>query len=584
MIPFLTYPLALIALASLPALAAIYILRNRFRRRQVSSLMLWQFRVQSKEGGAKVNRLQLPLIFFLELLALALLVTAAAGPHWKLAQSTRPLIVVLDDSFSMRAVSGDTSTQTRARESLKKMFRFQAPPSTRLILAGAEPRLLGSSVKTWAEVEKLLTQWNAWSPSAAIDQSITLASELGQKQANILVLTDHAPVDEKIANDRLQWRSFGEPVNNVAIVNASRTANGDEDRCLLEIANFSKTPARSQLQVQTGSNAVQQTELTLAPQEQQRLVFNIAKTAPLLEASLERDALSEDNEARLLPSIRKRVRVQLALTNAALSELVERTLAATDLRAAISENPELILHHSDSISASNAWSLNWQIDPAATAFTGPFVIDSSHPLAEGISLEGVVWAASPDATNLPNEIPLILAGNVPLLSVREDLLGQQFIRLNLNPELSTIQRTPDWPILLWNLLEWRATQTPGLRESNARLGAEVILKTTGEPVTVLSPDGSTKTFSQTGDQLALETPRPGLYSVVMGTATNSFAVNALTADESNLQACRSGEWGQWKSDVEQRYEQSPLAWIFALAALGILATHLFLLATGKGGN
>src|ERR1051325_11437085 len=100
MISFLTYPLALAALASLPALAAIYILRNRFRRRQVSSLMLWRFRIQSKEGGARVHRLQLPLLFFLEMLALFLLVTAATGPHWKLAQSSRPLIVVLDDSFS----------------------------------------------------------------------------------------------------------------------------------------------------------------------------------------------------------------------------------------------------------------------------------------------------------------------------------------------------------------------------------------------------------------------------------------------------------------------------------------------------
>src|SRR5436853_7801263 len=127
MIPFLTYPLAMLALASLPALAAIYILRNRFRRRQVSSLMLWQFRIQSKEGGSRVHRLQLPLLFFLELLALLLLVTAATGPHWKLAQATRPLVVVLDDSFSMRAVSDGVSARERARQALQKSFRFQAP-------------------------------------------------------------------------------------------------------------------------------------------------------------------------------------------------------------------------------------------------------------------------------------------------------------------------------------------------------------------------------------------------------------------------------------------------------------------------
>lgn len=103
MIPFLTYPLAMIALAAVPALAAIYLLRNRFRRRPVSSLVLWRFQVQSKAGGAKVNRLQLPLLFFLEMLVLVLLVVAASGPQWKLPQSARPLIVVLDDSISLRA-------------------------------------------------------------------------------------------------------------------------------------------------------------------------------------------------------------------------------------------------------------------------------------------------------------------------------------------------------------------------------------------------------------------------------------------------------------------------------------------------
>src|ERR1039458_5595675 len=118
MLPFLTYPLAMIALATVPALAAIYILRNRFRRRPVSSLVLWRFHVQSKSGGAKVHRLQLPLLFFLELLILLLLVTAATGPHWKLPQSTRPLIVVLDDSFSMRAIHDGTTTQARAKDFL----------------------------------------------------------------------------------------------------------------------------------------------------------------------------------------------------------------------------------------------------------------------------------------------------------------------------------------------------------------------------------------------------------------------------------------------------------------------------------
>jgi hypothetical protein len=581
MIPFLTYPLALLALASLPALAAIYILRNRFRRRQVSSLVLWRFQVPSKAGGAKIHRLQLPLLFFLELLALLMLVVAATGPHWKLPQSARPLIVVLDDSFSMRAMQGDVSAQTRARVFLEKLFRRQPPPSTRLILAGSEARSLGGTVKNWHEVEALLAQWKCWSPRSALDSAVTLAAELGKQQANILVLTDHRPPDEKISSQRLEWHAFGAPLDNVAIVNASRTIFGDQDRCLLEVANFSAASHTAKLAVQVGTNAPQASLLSLGPRESQRVVFNIASSTPALRANLEPDALAEDNEVQLLPPVRKHVRVAMALTNEFVAALVNRTLDATGLRAAISENPELVVREADTVVNSNSWSLCLHTDGATNAYTGPFVVDDAHPLANGVALEGVIWAGA-NLTNAPGEVPVILAGNVPLLTVREDVAGRRHLNLNFNPGLSTVQNTPDWPVLFWNILSWRISEMPGLQESNARMGTEVILRTTGEPVTITQPDGSKVAFAKTGGELALETPMPGIYSVLAGTVTNQFSVNVLNADKSDLTACASGQWGRWSEDTERRLEETSAVWVFGLFALGLLATHLYLVATTKG--
>ena len=581
MIPFLTYPLALLALSSLPALAAIYILRNRFRRRPVSSLVLWRFHVQTKSGGAKINRLQLPLLFFLELLVLTLLVVAATGPHWKLPQSARPLIVVLDDSLSMRARQDTVSAQDRAKAYLEKLFRHQPPPSTRLILAGPEPRLLGATLRGWGEVNALLPQWRCWSPDSALESAVTLAAELGKQQANILVLTDRKPPDEKISNPRLEWHAFGAALDNVAIVNASRTAYGDQDRCLLEVANFSPAGHSVRLAVQTGTNAPQVSLLTLGAQESQRVVFNIPSATPALRATLEPDALAEDNEVQLLPPIRQRVRVAVALTNASAAALADRTLAATGLRAAMADQPELVIRETDTVVNSNAWSLCWRTAGATNAYTGPFVVDDSHPLAGGVTLEGVIWAAA-TMTNGPGEVPVILAGNTPLLSVREDVAGRRHLSLNFNPALSTVQNTPDWPALFWNILTWRIAEMPGLKESNARLGAEVILKTTGETVTVTQPDGVRTVFSKTGGELALETPLPGVYSVVAGMVTNQFAVNVLTADKSDLSACTSGQWGQWGEAAERRMEESSAVWVFGLLALGLLATHLYLVATAKG--
>ncbi|HEY1789389.1 MAG TPA: BatA and WFA domain-containing protein [Verrucomicrobiae bacterium] len=583
MIPLLTYPLALIALATIPALAAIYILRNRFRRRQVSSLVLWRFHVQSKSGGAKIHRLQLPLLFFLELLALLLLVAAATGPRWKLPQSSRPLIVVLNDSFSMRALQDGVSSQDRAKEFLEKLFRGQPPPFTRLILAGADPRSLGSMVTHWSEVNHLLSQWKCWSPEASMDSAITLASEIGGGQANILVLTDHKPGDEKISNPRLEWHSFGRPLDNFAIVNASRTAYGEQDRCLLEIANDSDAAHSTHLLVQAGLNTVQSSEISLGPRQSQRLVFSIPSTVPSLRATLDADALAADNEVELLPPVRKRVRVRVALTNENLSAMVNRALGATGFRAAIEQNPELVIHSDNSPVGSNAWDVTWSTAAATNAYTGPFIVDNSHPLAEGITLDGVIWAGAA-ATNVPGDVPVILAGNVPLLSERADLIGRRHIMLNLNPAFSTVEDTPDWPILFWDILSWRISEMPGLKESNTRLGTEVILKTDGEPVAITQPDGAQISFPKVGDELAIETPMPGIYSVTMGTATNQFSANTLAADESDLSQCAGGQWGKWTDDPAQRLVETSAVWIFGLLALAFLVGHMYLVAAARGTN
>lgn len=580
MIPLLTHPLALIALATLPALAAIYFLRNRFHRRKVSSLMLWRFSAQPQSGGAKVYRLQLPLLFFLELLALGLLVIAAAGPRWQLPQSTRPLIVVLDDSLSLRAQSAGVSAQDRAREFLASLYRHQAPPATRLILAGPEPQFLGDSLKTWREVSAQLPQWRCTAPAAALDAAITLATEIGQHQANILVLTDHKPADETISNPRMEWHALGATVDNVAIVNASRTVLGDTDRCLLEIANFSTHPHASTLLVQTGSNAPQSSQLLLSARETKRVVFNLPANTPALQAKLEDDALAEDNLVELLPPIRKKVRVEVALVDEEQRALANRTLDATGLRAALSAAPELVIHESDALISSNAWSVNW-IGTGTNVFTGPLMLDTTHPLANGLSLEGTLWAGA-SLTNQPGDVPVILAGNVPLLTSRDEIMGRRQLRLNFNARLSTVQNLPDWPVLWYNLLQWRIDEMPGLRDSNTRLGTEVRLKTAGEPMRVTLPDGSVKAWSKTGDEIFIPTPLPGIYTVTLGTQTNSLAVNPLVADESDLATCATGKWGQWSEPTGIQLQEASVVWVFGLLALGLLTLHLWLIASGKG--
>lgn len=585
--PFLTYPLALMAAAALPALAAIYILRNRYRRREVSSLMLWEFAVLSREGGAKVNKLQLPLVFFLELLALALLVTAATGPRWQLPAHARPLVVILDDSASMLASGnaiGTDSPRAKAATALEEILKSRKFLSIRLVLAGPKPRVLGSTVTTAIEVRELLTQWTCQSPDAALDSAIALANDLGGIQSQLLILTDHAPPGSELVGNRIQWQAFGSTQPNLAFVNATRTTHGESDRVLLEVANFSASASASAAyRITSGSNLLRSATLSLEPRARQRLILNLPAGTPAIEASLAADALAADNRVTLLPAVRKRIRVQNSLEDAALRTLVDKAMDATGLRSSIAASPEIILHNARATPAgTNAWGLRLLTGTNnATPHTGPFIVDSAHPLTRGLALDGVVWTAAAPGTNQFG-LPIITAGNTPLLTAQEDALGRQQVTLHLVPDRSTLTATPNWPIFFWNLLTWRARETAGLTESNFRLGSEVSVRSPTNSAQLALPNGTTRTLTKTADEFVLEPETTGLHTVTAGASSWQFTVNLLAPEESDLSTAKSGKWGEWERPEETRREYSSVLWLFVLGALIVMVTHLFLVTHSKG--
>src|SRR5437764_5754379 len=251
MLPVFTTPLALFGLLALPALAAIYLLHNRSRPRPVSSLLLWTDARVAPEGGRRVDRLRPPLAFWLELLALLLLVLAAAGPQVPANPGARPLVVVLDDSFSMLAGDPD-SPRKRAADALLEELRRTPRGSVRLVLAGERPQVLGEGSRRAAEVGSLLDGWTCRAPAARLDPAIALALELGGAAATVLVLTDRAP-EVPPGTGRLRWWAFGTARPNWALVNASRTPGPRGDRLLLEVANLAADPRSTTLRIESGT-------------------------------------------------------------------------------------------------------------------------------------------------------------------------------------------------------------------------------------------------------------------------------------------------------------------------------------------
>ncbi len=339
--PVLLYPLALMALVALPTALAIYLLRNRFKITLVSSSVLWEHLSRPKGGGIRVQRLYLPLLFFLEIAALALLILAAADPHMPRKSVERLVVAVLDDSASMAARGKEGAARSRGLRALKAALNSSRANAVRVIIAGTKPLMLDLPAEPGAALARL-DGWTCRAPRAALDAGLTMALECAGTHGRVVVITDHAPA-AAVMNTRVRWIACGEPVANVAVIEASRTAAGDADRCMAGVANYGTAPvsiAATLAWPDCGTNLVR--HLAIAPGTVKRFTFSVPASARCATVTLPDDALAEDNRTDLLHPVEKKVRVDIAVGNQALARALRSAVESSGLSSPLPAWPRLV--------------------------------------------------------------------------------------------------------------------------------------------------------------------------------------------------------------------------------------------------
>ena len=556
--PFLTSPLALLALAALPVVVGIYFLRNRYRRQTVSSLFLWESFVRSQEGGTRVTRLQTPLTLLLELLVLLCLVLAAVDPRWRRTAPNYPLAVVLDNSASMQC------SRDRALAALRDELRGLDSSSIRFILAGPRPRPLGRAGAGLAEIESQLADWTCLAPDAALDEATALALETGEEGTRVLVITDHAPAAPIDPGAALRWRAVGQPTPNIGIVAAGRRDAGAADRCFVEIRNFSDSEAGATLQIDEANPL----RVNLGPGASLLHRFDIPIEQDRTAVRLGDDAMGADNEVHLVAPFRPEVKIQLLCRSGEIQRLVTKALAAAGHRTFGAVDPDLVISDRPVPDLQNdeRWVMEILPEAKAQAWSGPFVTDARHPLMRGVDLLGTVWgAASTNRTDLP---PIVAVGDTVLLGGQ----GVRF-RMHLQPRFSTLQDTPNWPILFQNLRDACAATRPGPSQSNLRAGTEVTIRADTNLATITV--GGLGEIPVVAGRMRLQPEESGVYDVKAGDERYTLAVNLLSPRESDLRLAEDTTQGSWRDTGSIRREYAGTAWFWLLLALAIFAGHLY---------
>ncbi len=330
---------------------------------------------------------------------------------------------------------------------------------------------------------------------------------------------------------------------------------------------------------------LEQDTVSLEPGERKTLGFDVARDVGPIEVRIDADALAIDDRAVLVPSPRTTVSLRTNLSpdaaralglSIAGGSIVGRWLQiAPDVVEARDDDSAHVLLTDRESGGPATWTLRFaRLGTARRDFIGPFLAEKRHPLLEGTTLEGIVWSADPDL--LLEGAPIVAAGNLPLL-VEERTGDKRAYALDLDPARSSLQRSPDWPILLSNLVEERRRELPGAAVVNLVVGEETTWRSAeSERDDVRLHLRGPGLDRELGARAALVLggfDQPGLYALSQGgDVLARFGVRFQDALESDLRNLSSGTRA---ASVGAADAPPSASWIEMVLIGAVLAALLF---------
>jgi len=581
-------PLGLLALLGVPAVVLLHLFRRRFERRPVSALFLWEAHVTTTLSGRRRERLLRSPSFWCELLLAALLGLAFAGPRACGTLEARHLVVVLDGSASMAAGStaadGErTSPAARALDDLRgRIDDLPSGSRVTVVESGQLPRILIGPAAFPREAAARLEAYRPEGGRHDLGPAVSLAQEVAGEGA-VTVFSDR--FEPELHHPDVGLVALGAPRENLAITRAHRSLPDDDsagaEEALLTVANFSRRPRQARVELLLGEELLATRTLDLGAGARGHLTVPLPVNTPAVRARLAGDGLAIDDEAWLAPAPPRELLLATDLDEAARRflglerpgqeslgrwrSLVPRSSAAPDLESAA------LAISSQVAGGEGTWCLTLESAGSERLdLIGPYLIDKRHPLLAGVTLDGVVWSASADL-ELPG-VPIVSAGDLPLLT-EERSGARRIFHANLDWRRSSLQRTPDWPILLDNLARLRRDELVGPRSTNLAVG-EVFTYHDIEPAEyqLTGPDGRRELRAQAVLEVdGLE--RTGLYELRRGgQSLVQIGVHFGDDSESDLRELSTGERVAAAELAAQ--ESGSSAVILLLAALALAALLL----------
>ena len=502
-------PQWLAVLLSLPLIVVLYMIRSRYRREPVASLLLWRGIARHLVVHTAWRRPRWELLLILQLLVALAATTALARPGVA-TPAAHSLVIVLDVSSSMRATDVTRTRFDAARREVSELVRSAGDDWLALVTAGARPEVVASGGKDAlnAALGSLQPEDRAGDMAAALRAATGLAAGRPGFRGQVVAVTDGAFALERglpPESAAVSFRLVGGQSEHVAISQVSLRRPieaGTRVSGFASAVNFGSAPITAPLVVNADGVQVDSQEVTIPPRGRTEVAFQVPSDSRAVLVGLpDTDALAADTRIELTAPAASQVSVLLVSDDPALwtralnaaSYVTWRTVRPEEYDERLGTTGGVVVFDRTAPQHLPAAPLVL-VEPPTPVVTSTgdprparaWDVDAADPLLRGLDIAPLMATrATPIAAPEWASVAVADSDGAPLL-LHGIVDGRRVVILPFDPAGSNLPQLAAFPLLVTNMLDWL---TPGRgEETHAGPGAGADIGPRPESVAPVAAD------------------------------------------------------------------------------------------------
>ena len=293
-------PWAFLGLITIPIIIILYLLKQKHKEYNISSLFLWEEVLKDLEANAPWQKLKKNLLMILQIIAALLLVFALARPFLNAVGSdTAHVIVALDTSLSMKATDVGESRFEEAKNRANKLISNLKPgTAVTLISMGKSVNIEANLSNDRGRLLDKLSKLKASNSTSNIEDAESLISSIikQNQETRVVVFGDSAI---NIPGVDVEFSKVSNNGDNFAVTMMSHTKTEKGITVLSRISNYSAKDATIPVSLYVDKNVFDAKNVDIKKGETANVYWNeVLPNAKLIEARIDiDDSLDIDNSA-----------------------------------------------------------------------------------------------------------------------------------------------------------------------------------------------------------------------------------------------------------------------------------------------